>query len=164
MTSVQLIIRRRVRQRLLSTVIAAALVALASVPAAHAAQQFSVGARVVRYANAKILTALPTLRVEQSDVRRGYVNVDGVTLQLKSNTRNGFLLSFASTNPDIRDFSVSGFNEPVHIDESVGFVVVPGLGSGMRTLTKDLRFRIAVAPDVVPGVYEWPIRITATPK
>ena len=136
---------------------------LNELPTSAGTSQLSIGASVVRYASLEILAVPATLRVGEADIKRGYVSASGASIRLKSNARDGFLMSFAVTTPDFGRISVRGLDQPVDIDGASGSAFIPSMGSGMQTATKDLTFQLELAPGMKPGEYDWPVRMSVTP-
>jgi hypothetical protein len=121
-----------------------AMLVVALPAAAHAGgAQIAVSAVVAKSSRISFVGQPASIEVTESDVARGYVELPaGARLELWSNSREGIVLSFSSSEPFAWSTSL----------------VMPG-----GTQRVDLRYRLPLAPATQPGSYPWPVRITATP-
>lgn len=106
----------------------------------------------------------PELRITQQDLARGYLEVPvPVQVQVRNNSPAGYLLTFEWLLPVVRGAQVAGLSAPVAIGELPGSVRQPAFGGGLitRTLILSLSFRLSAQAS--PGVYPWPLTISAEP-
>jgi hypothetical protein len=96
------------------------------------------------------------LQVSAADVARGYVEVQGATSLLVTNTnRRGYVLSVW---PQVQVFStvvVRNGDSQAELGADGGEIFERRWG---KTLPLTLDFRFVLAPGVKPGVYPWPLR------
>ena len=96
------------------------------------------------------------LEVSAADVARGYVEVQGATSLLVTNTnRRGYVLSVW---PQVQVFStvvVRSGDSQAELGADGGEIFERRWG---KMLPLPLDFRFTLAPGVKPGVYPWPLR------
>jgi hypothetical protein len=119
----------------------------------------SVSATVMARAMATTEYQSPELVITAADIARGYVDVPRATrLQVRTNSANGYLLVFESTQPLFTEVQVSGAGEQVSIASGNGWVLEPFTAT---TVSMVLSYRFSLAPGVRPGSYAWPLSVTA---
>lgn len=98
----------------------------------------------------------PQLEVSAADVARGYVEVQGATQLLVTNTnRRGYVLSVW---PQVQVFStvvVRNGDSQAELGADGGEIFERRWG---QMLPLALDFRFVLAPGVKPGIYPWPVR------
>jgi hypothetical protein len=123
-----------------------------------ASATLTVSATVVARAVMSTEYQVPELVITPVDVARGYVDVARATrLTVRTNSANGYLLAFESSQPLFTDVQVSGAGEPASITGGNGWVLQPFAGT---TVAMDLSYRFHLAPGVAPGSYPWPIGVS----
>ena len=101
------------------------------------------------------------LKITEEEIKRGYVDLPAATLlQVKSNDRNGYMLSFEVNGDFIKEAWVIDSNRTTSLSGGGGFVhqAYPG-PSGE---TKELSYRLFLVPGTQAGLYAWPLSITAS--
>jgi hypothetical protein len=112
----------------------------------------------------KTLRSPPQLIVTARDVAAGYVDVErGMEVELLSNMRNGHALQFLLASSIVRAAEISGLGEPVQVDDSTTQVTFRRAPGGATRTTLNLGFRLRLAANAQPGVYQWPVSMTLTP-
>jgi hypothetical protein len=99
--------------------------------------------------------------VTREDVAKGYVDITAATvLQVKTNDRNGYMLSFAVNGTIAKEVWVFDNNRTTILSGDGGFVhqAYPGPAGEV----KELGYRIFLAPGTQAGLYAWPLSIIAS--
>lgn len=98
--------------------------------------------------------------ITQADINRGYVELSkAVTLSIKTNSRNGYLLVFSAGSGPFSETSVFDGTNAYRLSKTGGEVHIPYQG---RKVTKELSFRFYLSSDTRPGTYQWPVAIMVT--
>lgn len=152
----------------------ATLAGLALAPAPAQAES-SVGTRSARASIDLRIVIPPVLRmrmirqparivVTEHDAKAGYVELpEGMELEVVSNLRSGHAMMFHVASSVVKAVVVSGLGAPVSAGHEAATVRFPrATGGGTRTL-HSLGFRLQLAGNVVPGVYDWPVSLTIIP-
>ncbi|HEY8050435.1 MAG TPA: hypothetical protein VIE63_14770 [Ramlibacter sp.] len=104
------------------------------------------------------------VRVTPEDLARGYVDVPTlVQVEVRSNSADGFLLTFELQQALLRGAQVAGLAAPLELGSLPGSIRQPALGAGMATRTLQMHLIFRLAAGAAPGVYDWPLRISAEP-
>jgi hypothetical protein len=140
------------------------MVGLANVHAEPDGTKLTVGATVAKHASLQILTQPGPLTITAADIARGYVEVPALaSVQVQTNTQNGYLLTFDNQGEFISQILVKGLANDVQMGGAGGGVAQNTVGQGMRRAQLNLGFRFVLAPSVQGGVYPWPVRMSVTP-
>ena len=155
------------QRRLQRSAIAALLsfVAVSSTSLAYAGPRtdvLTVSAVVLPHVQLKVISQSSQLRVTQDDISRGYVDVPTAThIDVKSNSRDGYVLAFDNLAVQIRAVQISGLDGAVEIGSEGGTVVQRQRGQQAAALK--LGYRFIFANDMRPGDYPWPLTVSARP-
>lgn len=104
------------------------------------------------------------LLVTPRDVSAGYVEIDrGVEVEVVSNLRGGHTVQFQLASLVVRAAKVSGLGAAIEVVGDGAAVFVPRALRAPTRSTLTLGFRLQLAKDVEPGVYDWPVSIAAFP-
>ncbi len=134
----------------------------ATVSAAEAHAAMMVSTHVMPMARMQIAPGVPQLRISAADVASGYVDAPRpIVVRIDSNSRAGFAVDVSSLSPWCVAIALQGFDSAVMLDGTEGTVVQRWRGSTSRVLTLRARFRLAAS--VQPGIYAWPLRLSARP-
>ena len=126
--------------------------------------KIAISATVQKHASLKMLTQPSSVVVTAADIAKGYVDVPApASIQIRSNTQDGYLLMFESQGDFMRQTVVRGLANDVQISMAGGGVAQNMAGKGMRQAQFDLGFRFLLAESARQGVYPWPIRLSVTP-
>lgn len=155
-------------QQKLLTAILVGILALASVPDMEAeaatrssGAQLRVSATVLPFANLKIHNQSPVLMITEDDVGRGYVDVaGGSSIEVMSNSRDGYYLSFECFDSSFRQVQVDGLGKSALLGSGVGLVPMPMQGKVIRV---ELNYRFVLSENVKPGAYPWPLTLSVIP-
>ncbi len=122
----------------------------------------TVTAAIQARATLKILHQKGELVVTRADVDRGYVEVQGGSrIEVRSNSLEGFLLSFENRGGPFKEVHIQGLGTEAQIGPNGGWILQPYSRQG---IVKDLNYRFILAEDVKPGTYSWPLEISARPR
>lgn len=155
------------QRRLQRSAIAALLsfVAVSATPLAYAGPRtdvLTVSAVVLPHVQLRVISQNSQLRVTQDDISRGYVDVPTAThIDVKSNTRDGYVLAFDNLAVEIKAVQISGLDGAVEIGSEGGTVVQRQRGHQAAALK--LGYRFIFANDMRPGDYPWPVTVSARP-
>ena len=126
--------------------------------------KLTISATVQKHASLKVLAQPSSLVVTAADIARGYVDVPvPASVQVRSNTQDGYLLMFESLGEYIRQTVVKGLSNDVQINAAGGGVAQNTAGRGMRQAQLELGFRFVLSESVQQGIYPWPMRLSVTP-
>jgi hypothetical protein len=112
-------------------------------------------------ANAKIRNEyqVTQIKVTESDVSRGYVDIqDASRFSVSTNSRVGYLLEFHPVSHLFESVEVSGLGSPVQLGADGGAIVQRGPAS--PSLKHVLGFRFFLSHDTVAGNYPWPLLLS----
>jgi len=156
----------QVQQRLLTAVLVAIL-SLASLPEAEAeaarsaGAQLKVSATVLPVASLNVHNRAQMLTITEDDISRGYVDVaSGSSIEVKSNSRGGYYLSFEFFDPAFTQVHIDGLGRPATIGAGSGIVPLAVDGTMVRIA---LSYRFILAENVKPGDYPWPLTVSVMP-
>lgn len=160
---------KRVRTAVLQatkSVIGIALLGLTalSFTAGAGENKLAVSATVLKHASLQMLSQPGSVSVTAADIARGYVDVPATArMMVKSNTQDGYLLTFASQGDFFRQALVKGLANDVQLGPDGGGVAQKALGRGMTGTELDLGFRFVLSASTQQGVYAWPMTMSVTP-
>lgn len=118
-------------------------------------------ARVLPYANYNIAHQNSSFTLTSADINKGYIDVEsGMSLSIKTNSKDGYLLIFAVDNSLISKVTVYNHNSAYNITGEGGEVHMPYLGNS--SFTEELGFRLYLSSDAKPGTYQWPLSFMIT--
>lgn len=103
--------------------------------------------------------------VTPADIANGYVDVPfPAQLAVQSNSREGYLLEFASHGDFMRQILVRGLGTDVQMSPGGGVVArAASHGHGVTRATLNLGFRFVLSESAKEGTYPWPMRLSVAP-
>jgi hypothetical protein len=108
----------------------------------------------------KTLHQPTTLKVTSADVARGYLDIPaGTVLQVSTNDRDGYVLSFAFTEMMVNQAEVRINGRSVLVPADGGLVHLPFAGLAGQTI--HITYRLFLAPGTTAGSYGWPVLVAA---
>lgn len=156
----------QLQQKLLTAVLVAIL-SLASLPDADAeaarssSAQLRVSATVLPFTTLNVQNRSQTLTITETDISRGYVDVRaGSSIEVRSNSRSGYYLSFDCFDAAFKQVMIDGLGKPATVGAGSG--IVPMAMDG-RMVRLDLNYRFILSEDVKPGAYPWPLTVSVMP-
>lgn len=138
--------------------------AAVSLTAGAAETKLAVTATVLKHASLQVVSQPGSVSVTAADIARGYVDVPATAqIMVKSNTQDGYLLTFTSQGDFFRQALVRGLANDVQLGPDGGGVAQKASGRGMTRTELDLGFRFVLSASAQQGVYAWPMRMSVTP-
>lgn len=123
--------------------------------------RITISATVLPYASVKVISQAKELVVTEEDIGRGYVEVRSASrLEVKNNSRGGYLLSFEGLGEPFREVYVQGLGSDVQVGSGGGWIPRP-YSAGIVSM--DLTYRFVLADGARPGTYAWPLSVSARP-
>lgn len=153
-------------QHKLLTAVLVAILSLAGAPDAEAGPkqagaQLKVNATVLPYTSFNVSNRTQTVVITEADIDRGFVEIRAASsVEVKTNTRSGYFLSFECFDPTFRQVRVDGLGRPAVIGSGSGIVSMPNNGKATRL---ELSYRFILADNARPGSYPWPMTISVIP-
>jgi hypothetical protein len=103
------------------------------------------------------------LQITEADVARGYVEAPGASLvQVRTNSPAGWLLEFQPLQGPYRALEVTGLGSTAQVSAAGGWLAQPY--AGKMLVTASLGYRFFLTGDAKPGLYPWPVALSATPR
>ena len=140
--------------------LAEVLLLLAAVPCVAAAGEtrasFLVSATVLARASLESVSQPTTLSVSPEDVARGYLDV-AAAYRVSSNDPSGYMVRLAPRIGLTRSVEVAGLSTPIVMTDQVVEVIQP---AALRPQRLDLRFRLVLGENAVPGTYAMPVQLS----
>jgi hypothetical protein len=118
--------------------------------------QFSVTATVSPRASVEPLSQPALLSISADDVERGYVDV-AAAYRVSSNDPSGYMVRLAPRIGLTRSVEVAGLSTSIVVTDQVVEVVQP---AARRPQRLDLRFRLVLDANAVPGTYAMPVQLS----
>ena len=151
------------RSMLVTAAVTAAL-SLAPAPqhdlvyAGSASTKVEVSALVMVRSQMKVLRQVSQVRITQTDIKRGYVDVASASrFEIESNNPQGYVLMFHGLARPFKAVHAKGSGTDVYLDGGEGFVQ-RGYVRGREVV--ELSYRLILSEDVKPGVYAWPVNFS----
>lgn len=149
---------------LLALALAAALVPALPARAGSVSASLAVSVVVPPRAILSVESEPSTLLVTEEDVARGYVEVPKASrVQVRTNTPGGWLAELQVREGPYRSIEVTGLGAPAQVNANGGWIAQPYPGT-TRPVSLELGYRFLLAPDARPGVYPWPVALSAIPR
>ncbi len=142
--------------------VAGLIVAYGSTPslAAPASGAMMVSATVVPVARLQVAEEMPPLEVSAGDIALGYIDAPrALLLRVFSNSRAGFALDVSTLGSWCAGVALQGFDSEVILYGAGGSVVQRWENTGSRSLA--LRARFSFSAEARPGLYAWPLKLSA---
>ncbi len=122
----------------------------------------SVNATVLAMARIERQTGPVDLRITDSDLRHGYVDViEPTALVIRSNSAEGYVLELAMSSPLVASSIVRGLESERALGAAGGAIEQRWQGTHSAALS--LQFRFILAPGAAEGRYAWPLRVAVRP-
>ncbi len=105
----------------------------------------------------------PSLQITEADIARGYVETPGASLlRVRTNSPAGWLLEFQPLQGPYRALEVTGLGSTAQVSAAGGWLAQPYAGKTL--VTASLGYRFFLSADARPGLYPWPVALSATPR
>lgn len=153
--------------RLLSGAVATlmlfALAAPGTVLAGSTSALMSVSVQVQARTLLNVESQPPSLVLTEADVARGYVDVPvGSRIRVRSNDPHGYLLAFEVSAGPFTALEVTGLGSTAQVSAAGGWLAQPYAGTA--SVTASLGYRFLLSGDARPGLYPWPVALTAASR
>lgn len=102
------------------------------------------------------------LEITEADVARGWVETPGSLVHVRANSPNGWLLEFQPLQGPYRSLEVTGLGATAQVSRTGGWLAQPFAGKTL--VTAELRYRLVLSDEARPGVYPWPVALSAAPR
>ncbi len=113
-----------------------------------------VSATVVPYLRWSVTGQPNTIEVTGEDLRRGFVEVQGIVANVRTNDRAGYVVTYRFDAADFKGAEVTGLGRGIAVGPGGAFVV------GRENLTEHpLRVQLRLRDNTAIGRYRWPLRI-----
>jgi hypothetical protein len=121
--------------------------------------QLRVTATVLPYVVVRMVSHPTQVEVTKEDVARGYLEAVPVGVQIRSNTREAYGLTFERHGEHFSSASVEGLGARLNVVSRSAITWRPdSLDNAL-----DFRVRLRLAPDLAPGRYPWPLQFSLAP-
>jgi len=152
-------------------IVAAALAGLsligATVPKparAGSSLDVKVQVRVAKHASIRAVRNPAEIVITAADIARGYVELgEPVEVDVRTNDPNGFMLGFNLNSPMLKRAQLSGVGLNVGIGMNGGNVSLAKYATGAGAHTVQLRARLELSEQAVPGRLAWPMTVYIAP-
>ncbi len=142
--------------------LALALTLLGTRPAVAATTSVSVSAFIRPTATCSVDVQPGSVLVTADDVRRGYVDLPASSrVRVRTNSPNGYSLVLEVDSAEFDAVVLEESGEHVEIRGS-GFVDRPF--RGRSEVVTELGYKFLLNPATLPGVYAWPVAVSAQPR
>lgn len=121
----------------------------------------NVSARVLPYLQFNLLSQTSEINVTEEDIQRGYVEVPSASrLEVKTNSKQGYMLSFEGNFLPFKEVHILGLANPVSLNSGQTLVHQPSVPGKVYM---DLSYRFILTQNTQPGFYSWPLSISVLP-
>jgi hypothetical protein len=147
--------------KILTTIITILVLSIAAAGAfcADKSSTLLVSANVLPAAKYEILHQEDSYTVTVADIDKGYIDIgNALTYSVWTNSRNGYLLTFAFDNRSIKEIKIIDTHNSYLISNNYQEVHMPH--PGMKYVTKELYMRLFLLTDTKPGTYQMPLAMT----
>lgn len=154
-------LQRKLQKAALVTFLSFATMAAAPMASADGhAGSISVSASVMPSAQLRVVYQSTQLTIAAADIGRGYKDVPADSqIEVKSNSREGFALTFDTMPKLFKAVQITGLGGVVELGTEGGTVVQRK--SGRQSVSLQLGYRFIFSDGVQPGNYAWPIMLSA---
>lgn len=151
------------KARVLAFALAAFLVPALPVHAGSVSASLSISVVVPARAVLSVESEPTGLQITEADVARGYVEAPGASLvRVRTNSPAGWLLEFQPLEGPYRALEVTGLGSTAQVGATGGWLAQPY--AGRMLVTASLGYRFFLSSDARPGLYPWPVGLTAIPR
>jgi hypothetical protein len=151
------------KTRILALALAAFLAPTLPVHAGAVSASLSVSVVVPARAVLSVESQPASLEITEADVARGWVEAPAASLvRVKANSPAGWLLEFQPLQGPYRALEVTGLGSTAQVSAAGGWLAQPY--AGRMLVTASLGYRFFLSSDARPGLYPWPVALSATPR
>lgn len=158
------------QQKMVSAALATALTlgSLSASPDAEAGSSGistpAVATTVTKQASLKVLEHPAEITITAEDINRGYVEVpSALKAEIKNNSLGGYMLVFENHGDFVHQTHVKGMDNEMLFDGKGGVITQPSPAPHIREAIVTMGFRFMLADHARPGIYDWPVQVSAMP-
>jgi hypothetical protein len=142
-------------------IVIAALMSLSEPALAGNKATIMVSATVVARVSQSLIHQVSKFNVTKEDIIRGFIEIPSATvLQIKTNSRTGYVLYFEGENEFFKEILVTDKGRTVVLSPFGGLIHQPYSGSNIEV--KNLSYKFFLRNNIQPGFYSWPFRVKAS--
>jgi hypothetical protein len=102
--------------------------------------------------------------VARDDIERGYIDVAAASrFSIASNSRAGYVVDFFPIGDLFSAVIINGLSAAVELSSDGGTVNVMQLATSPLTEARVLAYRFLLRPELQPGIYPWPLKLSVHP-
>lgn len=118
-------------------------------------------ATVLPYLQFNLLFQVSEITITEEDIQRGYLDLRSASLlELKTNSNQGYHLSFEGSLWPFKEVQIQGLTNPVRLHSGHSLVHQP---SARGKVIMNLDYRFILSGETKPGSYSWPLLISIHP-
>jgi len=151
----------RLQQILVSAALgtAIALSGPVNAEAGGSAATFNATASVKKIARITVLHQQPQMIITSENIAQGYLEVPVASrLEIRNSSLSGYMISFEVQEGPFQHVLVNGLGAELQINVGNGWLLKP---HSRRPEVLELTYRFILSADAKPGMYPWPIQISA---
>lgn len=128
--------------------------------AAQASAQLTVSVTVLPHVKLDVQNQAMELKISQADIKRGYIDIPaGSRFSIHTNSREGFILDFHVLADLFQSVQIRGLDTEVNFGIDGG--AVTQRLSGQKSSHVELGYRFYLSSNMQPGLYPWPLMVSA---
>ena len=121
-------------------------------------------ARVAAFFRLQVQYQAAVFSVARDDIERGYIDVAAASrFSIASNSRAGYVVDFFPIGDLFSAVIISGLSAAVELSSDGGTVNVMQLATSPLTEARVLAYRFLLRPELQPGIYPWPLKLSVHP-
>jgi len=113
-----------------------------------------ISATVVPYLKWSVTGQPTTVEVTAEDLRRGFVEVEGIAANVRTNDRAGYVITFHFDPAEFKEAEITGLRQVLAVGPGGAFVL-----ERENLVDQPFRVRLRLRDDAATGRYRWPLRI-----
>ena len=126
--------------------------------------KLGVVARVAAFFRLQVQYQAAVFSVARDDIERGYIDVAAASrFSIASNSRAGYVVDFFPIGDLFSAVIISGLSAAVELSSDGGTVNVMQLATSPLTEARVLAYRFLLRPELQPGIYPWPLKLSVHP-
>ncbi len=121
-------------------------------------------ARVAAFFRLQVQYQAAVFSVARDDIERGYIDVAAASrFSIASNSRAGYVVDFFPIGDLFSAVIINGLSAAVELSSDGGTVNVMQLATSPLTEARVLAYRFLLRPELQPGIYPWPLKLSVHP-
>jgi hypothetical protein len=103
-----------------------------------------------------------SIAITRADIARGYAEVPaGSRIEVRTNSPHGYLLAVQMLGGPFREVFIDGLGAEAQVTGSGGWI---SQSYSAPVTQAELSYRFVLSPGATPGVYAWPLALSASPR